>query len=94
MEKETDSTRRMRIARPAGTGYSKAALIAGLGLGAFASWMLARQFYRARRYADHAADRRQPMSLFTPGPYPRRRKIDRSGGHPLFERRQSVYSQY
>lgn len=48
----------------------------------------------ARRYGDRGIERRNPLHLFVAGNHPRRRRIDRSGGHPLFERRQSVYETY
>ena len=46
---------------------------------------------KGRRYGDHGSERRHPLSMFAAGAFPRRRKIDRSGEHPLFERRQSAY---
>lgn len=66
-----------------------------LGLGIIAGWV-AWQASRhpQRRYADRAPDRRAPLSLFTAGDHPRRRAIDRSGTHPLFERREEVYEAY
>jgi len=33
-------------------------------------------------------------NFFDAGNFPHRRKIDRNGAHPLFERRQSVYDGY
>lgn len=64
------------------------------GLAAAAWWSMARESRHERRYADHAAERRNPLHFFLAGSYPRRRQIDRSGQRPLFERRQSVYDAY
>lgn len=75
------------------TPNSSAAVGMAAGLALAAGWMWVNR-PRARRYADRAADRRDPMSLFLPVAYPGRRAIDRSGRHPLFERRQSVYEAY
>ena len=72
-------------------------LLAGtmLGLMFAAGWTAFRNSRPAlRRYTDHAPERRSPLSLFTAGDHPRRRKIDQSGSHPLFERRQDVYDAY
>jgi hypothetical protein len=64
------------------------------GIAVIAGWSALRAGPRQRRYGDHAGERRAPLSLFTGGPHPRRRHIDRSGAHPLFERRKSVYDSY
>lgn len=65
------------------------------GLAVLAGWSALRANRpHLRRYADHASERRSPLSLFIAGDYPRRRRIDRSGAHPLFERRQEVYEAY
>ena len=65
------------------------------GLAVLAGWSALRASRQPlRRYADHAMERRAPLSLFIAGDYPRRRRIDRSGTHPLFERRQDVYEAY
>lgn len=66
--------------------------VAGIAL--LAGWSVLRNRQRSRRYADHAQERRTPLSMFTGGDHPRRRAIDYSGSHPLFERRQSVYDAY
>ncbi len=50
--------------------------------------------HKGRRYSDHADDRRNPLNMFAAGGFPRRREIDHSGEHPLFERRQSAYERY
>lgn len=60
----------------------------------FAGWSALRTARRSRRYTDHAAERRAPLGMFAGGDHPRRRRIDHSGTHPLFERRQSVYECY
>lgn len=66
-----------------------------LGLAIAAGWAALQTNRRPhRRYADHAPERRSPLSLFTAGDHPRRRAIDRSGTHPLFERREDVYEAY
>ena len=67
---------------------------AAAGIAVAAGLLAFRKTKRSRRYADRAIERRNPMSLFTPGLYLRRRAIDHSGAHPLFERRASVYEQY
>ncbi len=83
----TGSARRHLSGTPVLLGFAGSlALLAGLSL--------LRNRPRARRYADHAQDRRNPMSLFIPAGDARRREIDLSGAHPLFERRQSVYDAY
>ncbi len=66
---------------------------AAAGIALAAGVVLLRQ-RQHRRYSDHAQDRRHPMSLFSPGLYFRRRQIDRSGAHPLFERREAAYDAY
>ncbi len=63
-------------------------------LAIYAGWSRMRSPHHQRRYADHATERRTPINLFSIGDYPRRRQIDRSGAHPLFERRQSAYDTY
>lgn len=76
---------------------TKTPYVAGaiLGLGIIAGWVAVQASRRPhRRYADRAQDRRSPMSLFIAGDHPRRREIDRSGAHPLFERREEVYDAY
>lgn len=80
-------TRRTRSAMPLLLAFAG-------GLALFATWQSAQASQKARRFSDHAQERRNPLSLFIAGPHPRRREIDRSGGHPLFERRQSVYEAY
>jgi len=66
-----------------------------LGLGIAAGWVALQATRRPhRRYADNAVERRSPLSLFVGGDHPRRRAIDRSGAHPLFERREEVYETY
>lgn len=68
---------------------------AALGLALAVGWMAWQAARRPhRRYADNAVERRSPLSLFTAGDHPRRRAIDRSGAHPLFERREEVYEAY
>lgn len=68
---------------------------AALGLALAVGWVAWQATRRPhRRYADHALERRSPLSLFTAGDHPRRRAIDRSGAHPLFERREEVYESY
>lgn len=80
--------RRFRIGKPV-------LLSATIGLAVLAGWSALRANRRhLRRYADHATERRSPLSLFIGGDYPRRRRIDSSGTHPLFERRQEVYESY
>lgn len=49
---------------------------------------------KSRRFSDRTEDRRNPLHFFLAGRFPQRRKIDRSGERPLFERRQSVYDSY
>lgn len=72
---------------------SNTPLLVGLagGLAVIAGLSLLRFKQRDRRYADHALERRRPSNMFEAGAFPRRRKIDRSGARPLFERRQSAY---
>lgn len=60
----------------------------------FAGWSALRARRRSRRYADHRLERRAALSMFAGGDHPRRRRIDYSGTHPLFERRQSAYEAY
>lgn len=81
-------SRHSRIGKPVLLG-------ATIGLAMLAGWSAfhARRQH-LRRYADHASERRSPLSLFIGGDHPRRRRIDRSGTHPLFERRQEVYEAY
>ncbi|RJG01952.1 hypothetical protein [Noviherbaspirillum sedimenti] len=76
------------------TGATPMLLGAATGLALFAGWSALRANRRARRYADHGLERRAPLSMFAGGDHPRRREIDYSGTHPLFERRQSVYDAY
>ncbi|TCS38449.1 hypothetical protein EDC30_102188 [Paucimonas lemoignei] len=81
-------TRRALVNKPALFG-----LVAGLAM--YACWSAMRTApRRARRYSDHAQERRAPLSLFTAGDHPRRRAIDHSNAHPLFERREEVYEAY
>ena len=47
-----------------------------------------------RRHGDCGLERRDPRHFLLAGNYPRRRRIDLSGAHPLFERRASVYDAY
>ena len=67
---------------------------AAASLALLAGWSLLRTPQKSRRYTDHAQDRRNPLSMFAGGDHPRRRLIDHSGTHPLFERRESVYETY
>ncbi|QAU35458.1 hypothetical protein [Janthinobacterium sp. 17J80-10] len=83
----TQTRTRFRGGKPALLGA-----IAGVAL--LAGWSVLRTRQQARRYADHAPERRTPLSMFVGGDHPRRRRIDHSGTHPLFERRQSVYDTY
>lgn len=55
---------------------------------------VARSRQQMRRYGDTSEERRDPLHFFLAGRHPLRRKIDTSGAHPLFERRQSVYDAY
>lgn len=76
-------------------GGGKPALLGAIaGIALLAGWSVLRTRRRSRRYADHALERRTPLSMFAGGDHPRRRIIDYSGSHPLFERRQSVYDAY
>lgn len=75
-------------------GRKPALLGAVAGLALLAGWSALRTRRRSRRYADHNLERRTPLSMFAGGEHPRRRTIDYSGSHPLFERRQSVYDAY
>lgn len=79
-----------------GQRRTNAGLWLGLAAGAAAlAWMTARSGRRqGRRYADRGQERRNPLHFFLAGAYPRRRRIDRSGARPLFERRQSMYDAY
>jgi hypothetical protein len=92
MEKAEETSREKQRA----TLMSRNTLLIGIAgsLIAGALWSMVRQQRRSRRYADHGVDRRNPMHFFLAGRPPQRRKIDRSGQHPLFERRQSVYDAY
>lgn len=80
----------------AARGRSATPVLLGIAgsLALWAGWTVLQAKPRTRRFADRGADRRSPMSLFTPGLYLRRRSIDRSGAYPLFERRESVYDAY
>ena len=75
---------------------SRNTVLAGIAasLVAAAWWSMTRERRVARRYADRGQERRNPIQFFQAGSYPRRREIDRSGNHPVFERRQSVYDTY
>jgi hypothetical protein len=80
--------RRFLVNKPALLGMAASMAI-------LVGWSALRARHRhSRRYADHASERRAPLSLFIAGDHPRRRRIDHSGFHPLFERRQSVYESY
>lgn len=79
------------------TGHvSGKTLLAGAAVGlAAAAWLWqTREPHKSRRYADHHQERRNPLHFFLAGRTQQRREIDRSGKHPLFERRQSVYDAY
>lgn len=88
----------MNIGKASGTTHllsGKSMLIGIAGtLAAAALVSMARSRQYARRYGDRAQERRDPTHFFMAGRYPHRREIDRSGAHPLFERRQSVYDAY
>jgi hypothetical protein len=78
---------------------SRTGLWLGLAVGAAAvaayAWRSTRtEPVKARRFADRGEDRRNPLHFFLAGNFPRRRRIDRSGRRPLFERRASVYDTY
>lgn len=78
-----------------GLSTRKNLLIGIAGTLAAAAWLTTmRNQNHSRRYADRGMERRNPMNFFLAGSFPHRRKIDRSGAHPLFERRQSVYDAY
>ena len=77
----------------AGIASKKALLLGIAGTVAAAAWALRYQ-QRSRRHADLGVERRNPMNFFVAGRHPHRRKIDRDGTHPVFERRQSVYDAY
>jgi hypothetical protein len=72
------------------------ALLAGVAgsLAALALLAAVRDRQKSRRFADHGEERRNPMHFFLAGISQHRRKIDRSGKRPLFERRYSVYEAY
>lgn len=76
------------------SGGKPVLLGAAASIALLAGWSVLRTRRRSRRYADHAVERRTPLSMFAGGDHPRRRAIDFSGSHPLFERRQSVYDAY
>lgn len=80
----------------AGLGSKKTLLLGVAGTLAAAAWfsLAARERQKARRFADRGMERRNPLNFFNAGNFPHRRKIDRNGEHPVFERRQSVYDAY
>lgn len=71
-------------------------LLMGLagGLAVLAGLTMMRNTNKSRRYGDRTTDRRKPTNMFAAGVFPQRRRIDRSGERPLFERRQSAYDSY
>jgi hypothetical protein len=83
-------------ARSTSSSRPRAALWAGIAAGLAAlAWVSAKPTTKqTRRHADRGEERRNPLHFFLAGSYPRRRRIDRSGANPLFERRQSVYESY
>lgn len=90
----TQNENRARTAGGSGGIASKKALLLGIaGTVAAAAWAV-RQQQRSRRFADRGVERRNPMNFFLAGRHPHRRRIDRNGTHPLFERRQAVYDAY
>jgi hypothetical protein len=88
---EDTAAKRQRV-----TLVSRNTVLAGIAasLVAAAWWSMTRERRSARRYADRGQERRNPMHFFQAGSHPLRREIDRSGNHPVFERRQSVYDGY
>lgn len=82
-----------RIATRSPRVYENVPLMVGLaaGIAMIAGVTLMRGQRKSRRYADRAFDRRRPANMFAAGIFPRRRTIDVSGAHPLFERRQDAY---
>lgn len=82
-----------RIATRSPRVYENVPLMVGLaaGIAMIAGVTLMRGQRKTRRYADHAMERRRPANMFAAGMFPRRRDIDQSGEHPLFERRQDAY---
>ncbi len=87
---EMHSTHVARSARP------RIALWIGIATGLAAiAWISAKPAVQpVRRRADSGQERRDPLHFFLAGGHPRRRRIDRSGANPWFERRQSVYESY
>ncbi|SNT25623.1 hypothetical protein SAMN06265795_11967 [Noviherbaspirillum humi] len=76
--------------------FSQRSLLMGTaaGVAVFIGLSLLRRQHnlpRDRRYGDRLVERRNPLNLFPLGSHPRRRRIDLSGTHPLFERRASAY---
>ncbi|GIZ50516.1 hypothetical protein [Noviherbaspirillum aridicola] len=82
-----------RIATRSPRVYENVPLMVGLaaGIAMIAGVALMRGQHRTRRYGDHAMERRRPANMFAAGIFPRRRRIDQTGTHPLFERRQDAY---
>lgn len=83
-------------ARSPSSSGPRTALWAGVAAGLAAlAWMAVKPATKqTRRRADRGEERRNPLHFFLAGSYPRRRRIDRSGANPFFERRQSVYDSY
>lgn len=82
-----------RIATRSPRVYENVPLMVGLaaGIAMIAGVALLRGQQKTRRYGDRAAERRSALNMFVAGNFPRRRRIDQSGAHPLFERRQDAY---
>jgi hypothetical protein len=86
----------MRSSRSTRSTRPRAAVWIGIAAGLAAlAWASAKPAVRhTRRHADRGQERRNPLHFFLAGSYPGRRRIDRSGTRPLFERRQAVYDSY
>lgn len=82
-----------RIATRSPRVYENVPLMVGLaaGIAMLAGVAFVRVQRKSRRYGDHGTERRRAMNMFAAGSFPRRRRIDQSGAHPLFERRQDAY---